>query len=405
MASSSSTAAGPSTEPPGDAMDIDDDLNWETVKEQVPSKSTVPPRPKPTRRSPRKFKDLVPDINPSARASGPNPAPAARPPPAASATPRAPPPKPPLAVTPTNQFGIFKVWRRYPFASPPRADDGIVSDIPAFTKPDGGEGSAWWKGFGRLREGVLGASVDTVCGPLMNSSVFRLVRYYYETIHDRSVKGFNSFVRNVLKAKDFNIDNVPDDFDLRKECKKLDEHDDVGTPFVHSAAWHEATVRFPMSCEREKHASEERAPHLEVNQVLHRRLIEVIKSALQGPDSATYQYTPAQAYWKPGPGAADERIYSEVYNSDAFWYEHERVLDAEMAKPGRPDMPTAIIALQLYSDSTHLANFGSAALWPFYLYIGNQSKYERGKPTQYAAHHVAYIPLVRTLSFSMVARC
>ncbi|KAK7679638.1 hypothetical protein QCA50_017350 [Cerrena zonata] len=46
----------------------------------------------------------------------------------------------------------------------------------------------------------------------------------------------------------------------------------------------------------------------------------------------------------------------------------------------------------LYSDSTHLANFGDASLWPLYLYFGNQSKYERVRPATGSCHHVAYIP-------------
>lgn len=33
-------------------------------------------------------------------------------------------------------------------------------------------------------------------------------------------------------------------------------------------------------------------------------------------------------------------------------------------------------------------------MWPTYLYIGNQSKYPRGKPSECSAHHIAYIPSV-----------
>jgi hypothetical protein len=47
-----------------------------------------------------------------------------------------------------------------------------------------------------------------------------------------------------------------------------------------------------------------------------------------------------------------------------------------------------------HSDSMHLTSFGNAALWPIYEWFGNQSKYPRGKPTSFAAQHVAYIPKV-----------
>ena len=58
------------------------------------------------------------------------------------------------------------------------------------------------------------------------------------------------------------------------------------------------------------------------------------------------------------------------------------------------NLETVIAALMLWSDSTHLANFGNAALWPVYMFIGNLSKYIRAKPTSFSAHHLAYIPKV-----------
>jgi hypothetical protein len=56
-----------------------------------------------------------------------------------------------------------------------------------------------------------------------------------------------------------------------------------------------------------------------------------------------------------------------------------------------------LIGIMIWSDSTLLANFGTASLWPIYLYFGNQSKYSRAKPSDFAAHHLAYIPKVRFL--------
>ena len=55
-----------------------------------------------------------------------------------------------------------------------------------------------------------------------------------------------------------------------------------------------------------------------------------------------------------------------------------------------------------WSDSTHLANFGTAKVWPLYLYFGNLSKYIHGKPNSNACHHVAYIPSVSPLHYTLV---
>ncbi|KIK04639.1 hypothetical protein K443DRAFT_92736, partial [Laccaria amethystina LaAM-08-1] len=46
--------------------------------------------------------------------------------------------------------------------------------------------------------------------------------------------------------------------------------------------------------------------------------------------------------------------------------------------------------------SNTITNFGTASLWPIYIYIGNLSKYIHGLPTSFAAHHLAYMPSVCT---------
>ncbi|KAJ7325436.1 hypothetical protein DFH08DRAFT_926310 [Mycena albidolilacea] len=43
----------------------------------------------------------------------------------------------------------------------------------------------------------------------------------------------------------------------------------------------------------------------------------------------------------------------------------------------------------LWSDSTHLANFGTVSLWPLYTFFGNLSKYMRAKPTSNSGYHQA----------------
>ena len=71
--------------------------------------------------------------------------------------------------------------------------------------------------------------------------------------------------------------------------------------------------------------------------------------------------------------------------------------DEEIQKlPREPDdkMERIVAPLMVWSDATHLANFGTASLWPFYLFFGSQSKYTRAKPTAHACHHLAYIPSV-----------
>ncbi|KAI0349319.1 hypothetical protein OH77DRAFT_1490928 [Trametes cingulata] len=86
------------------------------------------------------------------------------------------------------------------------------------------------------------------------------------------------------------------------------------------------------------------------------------------------------------------RVYSEVWHADA-WLEEDAKMRAQPRQVGDPDdMEYAILPLKLYSDSTHLTAFSSASLWPIYMYFLAQSKYERGRPTAFSAHHLAYVP-------------
>jgi hypothetical protein len=48
----------------------------------------------------------------------------------------------------------------------------------------------------------------------------------------------------------------------------------------------------------------------------------------------------------------------------------------------------------IWSDATHLAQFGQGKAWPIYVYFGNQSKYSRCKPSTRSAQVVGYIPPV-----------
>ncbi|CAA7262242.1 unnamed protein product [Cyclocybe aegerita] len=88
-----------------------------------------------------------------------------------------------------------------------------------------------------------------------------------------------------------------------------------------------------------------------------------------------------------------EHVFSKVYNSDAFIQEHEKV----QSVPVPLDDPECkrekvVAALMFWSDSTHFADFGTAKLWPIYMFFGNLSKYVRAQPTSGACQHIAYIP-------------
>ena len=159
-----------------------------------------------------------------------------------------------------------------------------------------------------------------------------------------------------------------------------------------SRGWKESVVKIRLPPERATSMDESKAPEFEVPGVFHRSLVDIIKDAFQETAALEYHYTPFKYFWKPSNDEPAQRLYSELYSSDAMIDEYER-LQSSPCEPGC-GLERVLASIMFWSDSTHLTSFGSASLWPIYLFFGNQSKYVRAKPTSFACHHLAYMPHV-----------
>jgi hypothetical protein len=134
----------------------------------------------------------------------------------------------------------------------------------------------------------------------------------------------------------------------------------------------------------------------------YRTLTSVIRGAFQHPLAHRYHLSPFELFHKPPGSPESERVYSEVYNSDAFIEEHDRIQRHGELPSDDPHCrrEKVVAALMFWSDVTLLAQFGTMKLWPIYLMLGNLSKYIRAKMYSRACHHVAYIPSVRSPELS-----
>ena len=142
---------------------------------------------------------------------------------------------------------------------------------------------------------------------------------------------------------------------------------------------------------RDSYRSEDMAPPLEIKGIWHYSVVKVLKSAFMEVSAEHFHLQLFKLYWHDpdDPNAPPLCLISELYNADTFLEEHSK-----LAAETGDDLERVIVAIMLWSDSTHLASFGNASLWPIYMYLGNLSKYRRGKPTSYTVHHIAYIPKV-----------
>lgn len=123
----------------------------------------------------------------------------------------------------------------------------------------------------------------------------------------------------------------------------------------------------------------------------HRSFVDVINSHFStAPPSRPMEYVPHKLFWTK-PDGTEERVRGELYTSDAWLAEHEAVQDLDISTPQPCSLQRAIAAMMLYSDATHVAQFGQNSIWPIYLYFGNESKYYRRKPTARVCEHVGYL--------------
>ncbi|KAI0315118.1 hypothetical protein OF83DRAFT_1293481 [Amylostereum chailletii] len=156
--------------------------------------------------------------------------------------------------------------------------------------------------------------------------------------------------------------------------------------------WIKSSVTIPLPCEGQEHPSEGEAPTFAVDGLYHRRLLDVITQVFESGTAKTLHTTPFQQHWLPDEeGGPTERVYSQMYNSDAMLEAHEAVQKLPL-EPGEADVERVVVAVMSGSDATHLANFGTASLWPGYTMLGNESKYTLLKPTSGSCHHTMYVP-------------
>ncbi|KAF9058027.1 hypothetical protein BJ165DRAFT_1521351 [Panaeolus papilionaceus] len=127
---------------------------------------------------------------------------------------------------------------------------------------------------------------------------------------------------------------------------------------------------------------------------LSRSIVDVIKEAFTGSYSHLLHFSPFRLFHRDPNTGVDQRIYGEVYSSDAFLAESDKVRYKSPVDPNDPNCQRekVVAALMFSSDATHLTEFGNTKAWPIYLMLGNLSKYIRSQVNSGAMHHLAYIP-------------
>ena len=227
--------------------------------------------------------------------------------------------------------------------------------------------------------------------PFSNITMFRYIHWYLGVSRAVSAVDLDRLASEVILADDFNRDDFRN-FSAARELARLDQYGTTDIPFAAADGWEKGSVTLNVPNTKHQYASESESPKFHVSGIHYRPLIEVIKAACRSPRASKYHWIPFQLFHQSHTGPL--RVYTDIYNSDAMLEEDAKIKSLQGDLNDDPDVEAAILAILLWSDSTHLATFGTASLWPVYMYLGNLSKYDRGRPNARAAYHMAYIPSV-----------
>ncbi|KAJ7588691.1 hypothetical protein C8J56DRAFT_785328, partial [Mycena floridula] len=279
-------------------------------------------------------------------------------------------PVPQTIVTEPNEWGVYRMYLEWPSRQP---NDDDNSDY-LFAAPNFADSSPAW-------------------APFENVTTFRIIDWSYNG-GGNSLAGLDQLVHKVILAPDFDAAHL-ENFNSKRALETLKKYSASGSqqPFFRASdGWLSGTVtlRLPgKSLRTGKYCKEMAAPFATVANIPYRSLLEVIGAAFQNKrEFSSYNLKGFREMWKPSQHEAPELMYGEVYASAEYL-----AMEADIrARNSSSRYEIVVVPIMKYSDATHLANFGTASLWPMYVSVGLLSKYIRAKPSALASHHVLYFP-------------
>ena len=358
----------------------------ESAISALPNPDTPPPppplftrsgRPRREYRLPKRFRDIIPE-----------------PPAPAQTTPHSEP-DPSVRrvilivrdrlITLMNSFGI---WRDYP-ERPTVDPDSLLNldDLSTAHRPNNFLSHA-------MPSVSQGPVSDPSHWPFLNATVHGVMQWLNNGNTAKSEAETTKLIHDVILSPNFEAADLAG-FDANRENQRLDKalsQSTLRSQFIESSV--DILV---LSGETHTESRTFRVPGF-----LNRKLTSVIREAFESPLAHLYHYSPFKLFHKSSISGKDERIYGEIFTSDAFLDETEQV---RRHAPVPPEDPTCkrekvVAAVMFSSDATMLTDFGTAKGWPIYFMVGNLSKYIRAQPDSGAMHHLAYIPLVSHHKYS-----
>ena len=229
--------------------------------------------------------------------------------------------------------------------------------------------------------------------PFSNYSATSFMAAYFYGSDTKSEEHTNMVAR-AMEDPQFKLNELQG-FSTQRENKRLNSYLlNRSHPFHTQDDWQNTSVDIRLPVEGLSFESEADAHTLQISNLFHRRITDIVKSVCASEKAHSFHLSPYMMHWMPDLDNPDKskRIYGEVYSTDTMIHAQAEV--NKLPRPHGDTMECIALGLMLASDSSQLTNFGSVSVWPIYLMFANQSKLERTKPSCHAVHHLAYVPSV-----------
>lgn len=291
-----------------------------------------------------------------------------------------------LHISERNCFGVI---RRFALPSGTRLThdpNGVLSlrDFTDVPEPPQDPGSS---------KGALGPVMPSGYGPFTSKTAFSMADWYWHSTN-KSFAEFQKLI-DIMKQPDFSTDDAIN-VNWKAVFKSLgankEDLNDYEGHWITDDGWKSTPIKIgvPFHNRMKNRGTESYT----AGKLQHRSILSVIKEKIASTkDSSQFHYQPYRASWKPSDKSPEVDLYGEFYYSQEFRNAHEEV--QKMAISGQDaDLERVVVALMFWSDSSHLTQFGTAYIWPCYLFFGNESKYRRCKPSEGLGNHGVYFEKV-----------
>ncbi|KAF9075194.1 hypothetical protein BDP27DRAFT_1212847 [Rhodocollybia butyracea] len=300
-------------------------------------------------------------------------------------------------TTEPDEFGLFRIFTQYPTHQPDEfislddyCDANTFYTAPAPVRNPKSVFGLQTSSDPHPFDTESSSSSFNPFAPFPNASTYYMMKFAYNGNDSDGLAYIQRLNDEVIQQPDFDPKDLHG-FSARKEAKRLDAPnlDAEGLPFNTHAGWKKSSIKLSLPCTGSK-TREEKAPTVDIDGVIHRDLLDVMREAYSSEAASEYHLRGYKQMWERDGYPKPIRVHGEVYSSDAFLNMEKEVLTSP-PEPGC-NLEHVVAPIMMYSDSTHLASFGTASICPGYLWFGSQSKYTRAKPTKFAAHHLVYFP-------------